>query len=40
MAELDYGKIGMRIRQVRKTKGWSQEELAKSVVLVCRFSDI
>ncbi len=29
MRELDYGKMGMRIRQLRKTKGWSQEELAK-----------
>lgn len=29
MKELDYGKMGMRIRQVRKAKGWSQEELAK-----------
>lgn len=29
MKELDYAKIGMRIRQVRKAKGWSQEELAK-----------
>lgn len=29
MRELDYGKIGMRIRQVRKVKGWSQSELAK-----------
>lgn len=29
MKELDYGKIGMRIRQVRKAKGWSQDELAK-----------
>ncbi len=29
MRELDYGKIGMRIRQVRKAKGWSQDELAK-----------
>ena len=29
MRELDYGKMGMRIRQVRKAKGWSQEELAK-----------
>lgn len=27
--ELDYGKMGMRIRQVRKAKGWSQDELAK-----------
>lgn len=29
MKELDYGKMGMRIRQVRKVKGWSQDELAK-----------
>ncbi len=29
MRELDYGKIGMRIRQLRKAKGWSQDELAK-----------
>ncbi|MDE7313205.1 MAG: helix-turn-helix transcriptional regulator [Eubacterium sp.] len=29
MKELDYTKIGMRIRQVRKAKGWSQDELAK-----------
>lgn len=29
MKELDYGKIGARIRQVRKAKGWSQEKLAK-----------
>ena len=29
MGELDYTKIGMRIRQVRKVKGWSQDELAK-----------
>ena len=28
MRELDYGKMGMRIRQVRKAKGWSQEKLA------------
>ena len=28
MRELDYGKMGMRIRQVRKAKGWSQGELA------------
>ena len=27
MRELDYGKMGMRIRQVRKAKGWSQNEL-------------
>lgn len=29
MRNLDYSKMGMRIRQVRKTKGWSQDELAK-----------
>ncbi len=29
MKELDYGRMGMRIRQVRKARGWSQEELAK-----------
>ena len=29
MQELDYTQIGTRIRQIRKTKGWSQEELAK-----------
>lgn len=29
MRELDYGKMGMRIRQVRKAKGWSQEKLAE-----------
>lgn len=29
MQELDYTKMGMRIRQIRKAKGWSQEELAK-----------
>ncbi len=29
MKELDYGRMGMRIRQVRKAKGWSQDELAK-----------
>ncbi len=29
MQGLDYTKIGMRIRQVRKAKGWSQDELAK-----------
>lgn len=28
MKEMDYKKIGMRIRQVRKAKGWSQDELA------------
>ncbi len=29
MKELDYRKIGMRIRHVRKAKSWSQDELAK-----------
>ena len=29
MNELDYGRIGKRIRQVRKAKGWSQDELAR-----------
>lgn len=29
MQELDYGKMGMRIRQVRKAKGWSQSVLAE-----------
>lgn len=29
MKELDYSRIGMRIRQIRKAKGWSQDELAK-----------
>lgn len=29
MREIDYAGIGMRIRQVRKAKGWSQDELAK-----------
>ncbi len=29
MKELDYGKMGIRIRQVRKSRGWSQDELAR-----------
>lgn len=29
MKELDYEKMGMRIRQIRKAKGWSQGALAK-----------
>jgi len=29
MKELEYEKVGMRIRQIRKAKGWSQDELAK-----------
>ncbi len=28
MRELDYEKVGMRICQTRKKKGWSQDELA------------
>lgn len=29
MRELDYLGIGMRIREIRKTKGWSQDDLAR-----------
>ena len=29
MRELDYGKVGKRIRQLRKAKGWSQDVFAK-----------
>lgn len=29
MKDLDYKKLGMRIRQIRKVKGWSQDELSK-----------
>lgn len=29
MRQLNYRKIGTRIRQARKEKGWSQEKLAK-----------
>ncbi len=35
--ELDYSKIGMRIRQVRKAKGWSQDELAKKCSISMSF---
>ena len=34
MQELDYAKVGARIRQIRKAKGWSQDELARK----CRIS--
>ncbi len=37
MQELDYVKIGMRIRQVRKVKGWSQDALAKKVGISMSF---
>lgn len=40
MKELDHSRMGMRIRQVRKAKGWSQGSLQKSAGSVCRFSDI
>lgn len=29
MEGLDYGRLGARVRQARKAKGWSQEELAR-----------
>ena len=29
MRDFDYGKMGKRIRQIRKAKGWSQDELSK-----------
>lgn len=29
MKEIDYSGMGMRIRQVRKAKGWSQDQLAQ-----------
>lgn len=37
MEELDYGKIGQRIRQARKTKGWSQETLASKCEISLSF---
>lgn len=37
MRELDYKKMGMRIRQVRKAKGWSQGELAKKCCISMSF---
>lgn len=37
MSELDYGKIGARIRQARKEKDWSQEELAKKCGISAAF---
>ena len=29
MRELDYGKMGNRIRRIRKVREWSQDKLAK-----------
>lgn len=37
MKELDYGKVGMRIRQVRKAKDGRKKNLRKNVASVCRF---
>lgn len=37
MQELDYVKIGIRIRQVRKAKGWSQDKLAKKCGISLNF---
>ena len=37
MREMDYARIGMRIRQVRKVKGWSQNELAKKCSISMSF---
>ncbi|MDE7313096.1 MAG: helix-turn-helix domain-containing protein [Eubacterium sp.] len=37
MQELDYLKIGERIRQSRKAKGWSQETLAKKCGISLNF---
>lgn len=37
MQELDYVKVGERIRQVRKVRGWSQEKLAKKCGISLNF---
>lgn len=37
MQELDYAKVGTRIRQIRKAKGWSQDELAKKCGISMNF---
>lgn len=37
MYELDYVKIGARIRQGRKARGWSQDELAKKCGISLNF---
>lgn len=37
MYELDYSRIGARIRQVRKAKGWSQDMLARKCGISLNF---
>lgn len=37
MRNLDYSKIGVRIRQIRKAKGWSQDELAQKCEISMSF---
>ncbi len=37
MHELDYVKMGARIRQLRKAKGWSQEKTAKKCGISLNF---
>lgn len=37
MQELDYAKMGARIRQVRKARGWSQDKLAKKCGISLNF---
>lgn len=37
MQEIDYIKLGMRIRQIRKSRGWSQGELAKKAGISMSF---
>lgn len=37
MQELDYAKMGARIRQLRKVKGWSQEKVARKCGISLNF---
>lgn len=37
MQELDYAKMGSRIQQIRKAKGWSQDMLAKKCGISLNF---
>lgn len=37
MQKLDYAKMGTRIRQIRKAKGWSQDKLAKKCGISLNF---